>query len=268
MKNIIQLLSLLSMLFLSACTSTSTQYFEPYSTRSTNTDSSGYDKQKAAAARLTLGLSYLAQGDYEKAKFNLDKALVHAPENDDVLRGVAWYYQSVSEPEIAKKFYLKAIQINPKNPELLNQYGVFLCRNNQLQESLEYFSASIKILSNKDIGGTYENAAICNIVAGNIEVAENYYRKALNYNPQQKDSLLGMAKIEYDKGRYKRSRSYISRFENVTKHNPRSLWLAIRTASYLGDMDAVASYALRLVQLFPDSQETENYLDSKNQWLK
>jgi len=268
MHNIIRLVSLLLLGLMSACTTTQSAFNTPYSTADTNTGSSNYDKQKAASTRLTLGLRYLAQGDYEKAKFNLDKALAHYPESENVQRGLAWYYEQVNEIELAKEYYQKALKINNKNPALLNQYGVFLCRHDQLQESLKMFNASAIIISNKDVAGTYENAATCNLMAGNKEVAEDFYRRALNHNPEQRDSLLGMASIEYNKGRFQRSHAYLSRFEKVAKHNPRSLWIAIKTSSRLRDMDAVASYGNKLEQRFPDSQETELYLDTKNQWLK
>lgn len=268
MYQLIRIVPFLMLIFISACTTTSSTFTTPYSSAEKNESRSDYDRQKAANTRLSLGLRYLAQGDYEKAKFNLDKALMHHPESEDVVRGLAWYYEKVTEIKLATKYYQEAMKINPKNPALLNQYGVFLCRQNQLKESLKLFEASAKIISNKDISGTYENAATCNLIAGHKEEAENFYRKALNHNPEQRDSLLGMAELEYDKGRYNRTRSYLTRFEKVARHNPRSLWLAIRAESYLGNMDAVASYAIKLEQLFPDSQETENYLDTRNQWLK
>ena len=185
-----------------------------------------------------------------------------------MLRGFAWYYEKVSENELAEQYYKRALKVNNKNPALLNQYGVFLCRNNRLQESLKLFDASTKILSNKDVGGTFENAATCSLMAGDAEQAEIMYRRALNHNPRQRDSLLGMASIEYDKTRYNRSRSYLSRYELIAKHTPRSLWLSIRTESKLGNMNAVASYGIKLEQLYPDSQQTADYLDTKSQWLK
>ena len=268
MQKIIRLVSLALLVVLSACTTTSSSFTTPYSTADTNAGGSDYNREKAAGTRLTLGLSYLDQGDFEKAKFNLDKALAHYPESENVQRGLAWYYEQVNEIELAKKYYQKALKINNKNPALLNQYGVFLCRHGKLEESLKMFDLSVKVITNKDVSGTYENAATCNLMAGNSDLAEVLYRKALNHNPEQRDSLLGMASMAYNKGRYERSRSYINRFEKVSTHNSRSLWIAIKTASRLNDMDSVASYAIKLEQRFPDSQETELYLDTKNQWLK
>ena len=276
MQNIIRLLSwsvslsvsLLLLVFISGCSTTSTSFTTPYSTAQKDKTDSAYNKQQAANTRLSLGLRYLTQGDYEKSKFNLDKAMEHYPESEDVQRGMAWYYEQVNELELAKKHYMTALKINSKNPSLLNQYGVFLCRHDQLQESLEFFSKSAKIVTNHDVSGTYENAATCNLMAGHNDEAESFYRKALNHNPEQRDSLLGMATIEYDKERYNRSRSYLTRFEQVAKHNSRSLWLAIRTESRLSNMDAVASYGIKLEQFFPDSKETAIYLDTRNQWLK
>ncbi|RLA05375.1 MAG: type IV pilus biogenesis/stability protein PilW [Gammaproteobacteria bacterium] len=268
MYQIKRIAPLLLLIFISGCTTTSTTFTTPYSTAEAKSGDGDYDRKKAAHTRLGLGMTYLNQGDYEKSKYNLDKALEHYPESEDVLRGVAWYYEKVREPEQAEKYYQKALKINDKNSALLNQYGVFLCRNDRFDESQEMFKASISILTNKDVSGTYENAATCNIKAGNEELAEDLYRKALNHNPKQADSLLGMANIEFEKGRYKRSRSYLDRYELVSQHSPRSFWLAIRTESRLGNMDATASYALKLEQTYPDSQEIENYLDTKDQWLK
>ena len=268
MQKIIRLASLILLGIISACTTTSSSFTTPYSTADTTPNDSDYSREKAASTRLTLGLRYLDQGDYDKAKFNLDKALAHYPENENVQRGLAWYYEQVNEIEMAKKYYKHALKINNKNPSLLNQYGVFLCRHGKLEESLKMFDASVKVITNKDVSGTYENAATCNLMAGNSELAEALYRKALNHNPEQRDSLLGMASMEYNKGRYERSRSYLKRFEKVSEHNSRSLWIAIKTASKLNDMNTVASYAIKLEQRFPDSLETELYLDTKNQWLK
>ena len=257
------------LILLAGCTTTSTSFTTPYSTASqSDTATSGYDRQKAAESRLSLGLRYLSNGNYDKAKLNLDKALEHMPDSEEVLRGIAWYYEKVNEKKLAEQYYRRALKINDKNPSLLNQYGVFLCRNGKLEKSLELFSASASILSNKDISGTYENAATCNYLAGNLEAAEQFYRRALNHNPEQVDSLIGMAEIEHGKDRFQRTLHYLGRFEKVSKHTPRSLWLAVRNAAKMNDKDAVASYGLRLEQLFPDSQETENYLDNKNQWLR
>jgi type IV pilus assembly protein PilF len=268
MHKMSRLVSVALLIFITSCTTTSTSFTTPYATSDTTNVGSEYDKEKAASTRLSLGLRYLSQDDYEKAKFNLDKAYGHLPNNENVLRGFAWYYEQVSETELAEEYYKRALKVNDKNPALLNQYGVFLCRNNRLQESLKLFEASLTILSNKDVGGTYENAATCSLMAGEVEQAEAMFRKALNHNPRQRDSLLGMAVIEYEKGRYNRTRSYLSRYELIADHSPRSLWLAIRTESKMGNMNLVASYAIKLDQLYPDSQQNADYLDTRSQWLK
>lgn len=263
------LLLILAMLFLVGCTTTSTSFTTPYSTSTQSEAVAGdVDLGKAAKARLTLGLSYLENGEYQLAKSNLDKALAHTPNDEEVLRGMAWYYQQVSEDKLAEEYYQRALKINNKNPSLLNQYGAFLCAQKKYAKSLEMFTASAQIRTNEDISGTYENAATCNYLAGNLEQAEQNYRRALNHNPEQVGSLLGMAEIEFGKNRYNRTKSYLARFERVSRHTPRSLWLGAQNAAKMGDLDAVASYGLKLEQIFPDSQETENYLDAKDSWLR
>ena len=260
-------LSLFFAMLLSACTTSSTTRTTPY-TADRVTATQEANLKKAAATRLTLGIRYLNQGDYEKAKFNLDKALEQDPDSEDVHRGIAWYYEQVDEIAKARQHYQRALSLNPRNPDLLNQYGVFLCRQGDLEASLKMFDESASIPTNKDVSSAFENAATCSLNAGVTDTAEQFYRRALNHNPEKADSLLGMASIEYDKGRYPRSRAYIERYEKIGRNTPRSLWLALRTESKLGNMDEVASYALKLQNLFPDSNETAEYLDTRTQWLK
>jgi type IV pilus assembly protein PilF len=261
------IISLMLLWTLVACTSTSSTTVTPY-TADTVTKVQEVNKQKAAATRLTLGLRYLSQGDFEKGKFNLDKAYAHDPDNEDVHRGLAWYYEQVDEEELAREHYQKALRINGKNPDLLNQYGVFLCRHNKLEDSIEMFLASADIPTNKDVSSAYENAATCSLTAGDVKTAEQYYRRALNHNPEKADSLLGMASIEYDRGRLERAMSYLTRYQKVGRNSPRYLWLALRTNSKLGNMDEVASLGIKLEQMFPDSDETAVYLDSRSSWLR
>ena len=73
------------------------------------------------------------------AKFNLEKALEFNPKRADVNYSLGYYYQMVGEMEIAEKYYLEAIDLEPENPDTLNNYGTFLCNVGQLDKSAVYF---------------------------------------------------------------------------------------------------------------------------------
>lgn len=262
-----RLLLLTAVFVVTACTTTSSSFTTPYSSQN-ETVKNEYDSAKAASTRVGIAYKYLKNGEFERAKFHLDKALEIEPKSEDVLVGMAFYYQQVKEPKLAKSNYRKALALNDKNPSTLNNYGIFLCEQGDYGESIEMFVKATEIFTNKDISGTFENAGYCSAKAGNIDQAGQFYRKALNYNSQQRLALLGMAEIEFNKSRFERTKSYLKRYEDVSRHSPRSLWLSIRNAQKLNDLDGLVSYGLKLEQLFPDSDQTELYLENKPKWLR
>ena len=62
-------------------------------------DPDDFDTVAAAKTRISLGLTYLKNGNYSQAKFNLDKALQFAPRLADAHYSIAYYYQVVGENE-------------------------------------------------------------------------------------------------------------------------------------------------------------------------
>ena len=75
-------------------------------------------------------------------------------------------------------------------------------------------------------------------------------------------ALLNMAELSFNNEQYLAARGYMQRFEEVSKHNSRSLWLGIRIEKKLGDKDAVSSLAMLLKANYPDSPETQLLIES------
>jgi type IV pilus assembly protein PilF len=72
-----------------------------------------------------------------------------------------------------------------------------------------------------------------------------------------------MAAISYEDAQYLPARAYLQRYLVVARHTARSLWLGIRIERKLGDVDAVASYALALSNRFPESDEARLLRESE-----
>jgi type IV pilus assembly protein PilF len=108
----------------------------------------------------------------------------------------------------------------------------------------------------------YTNAGICKLRANDPAAAETYFRAALRADPRFGVALLNMAQLSFDNQQYLPARAYMQRYEEVSKHNSRSLWLGIRIEKMLGDKDAVSSFAMLLKASYPDSRETQLLLES------
>lgn len=229
--------------------------------------SSDYDREKAAQVRLSAGLQYLQAGSLQNAKRHLDKALALGADSGNVHFGIAYYYEQVKEFEKAEKSYKKALRIESRNPDFLNGYGSFLCGRGQYKKADKYFNKAIDQPIYPDIASAFMNAGVCSKQDGDRDKAASYFRKALNRNNKLPTALIEIAEAEFDKKRYKRAFSYIQRFEKVSRSSASSLWLALRVAHFQKDKDALASYAIKLEQMFPDSDETAEYLDNRDQWM-
>lgn len=219
--------------------------------------------QEAAHQRLTLGLKYLEKGNLERAKFNLDRASMHAPESSEVMVGLAYYYQQVKEYELAEKYYQSSIAKSPNNGDNLNSYASFLCEQGQYKKASQLFMRAINLVEYAGAGASYENAGICAKRSGDLEKAKQYFNSALNYNSTASKSLLEMADITLQQKQFLQARAFLRQHFHYSKPNPRALWLGIQIERLLGDKDALSSYQLQLTGLFPDAPETLLYQSSK-----
>ncbi len=226
------------------------------------------DNAKATQARLDAGWGYLASNNLSSAKRHLDKAYAYSPNNSDVNRALAHYYERVGEGEEAEKFYRKSVSLNSNNGDALSDYGVFLCRAGKFAKAQEMFDDAIKIPSYENVAGTLENAGICAQKMGNASGAEDFFLRALRHNPKQPTALLEMAYIEFARGRLERAKQYYTRHTEVRSDTAHSLWAGVQINQALGDKNAVSSLGLKLERMFPDAEETLKYLDAKAKWRK
>ena len=263
----IRTLTIITMMFLvSACETTRQTQTGNIGASSTSPLSVGFDKELAAQKRAGYGLTYINKQNFQRAKYHLDKALDYNPKSSIVHYALGIYFQRVREFDNAEKHFKRALSLEKDIPEYLNAYGAFLCEKGEYKEADKNFMRAIDIPTYTDVATAFFNIGLCALKQDNVEKAGEYFRKALNRDRRRPDALIEMAKIEFDKKRYKRALNYIQRYEQ-TVTTAESAWLGLKTAHFLRDKDAIAKYGIILEQRFPDSEETAEYLDNKKQWM-
>ena len=68
-----------------------------------------FNAEAAAETRIKLALLYFENKQIQQAKENLDKALQYQPNNANVFRIFAYYYQQVNDNNKAEEYYKKSI---------------------------------------------------------------------------------------------------------------------------------------------------------------
>ncbi|QLB15362.1 type IV pilus biogenesis/stability protein PilW [Mannheimia granulomatis] len=103
-----------------------------------------FRRSEAVKARINLALAYLEQNDFPKAKQNIDKALAHDSQDYLPYSVLAYYYQQTGDVENAEKAYQKALNLSENRPDVLNNYGTFLCKQGQFQQAYQQFEKAIQ----------------------------------------------------------------------------------------------------------------------------
>lgn len=209
-----------------------------------------------AEANVALAVEYMRQGRYQDALIKLEKAKAVEPRYAATYSMLGLLYQQLGQVKPAEANYLKSIQLDEGNPEYLNNYGQFLCRQSRFAEAEATFveAAGNPLYLTPEVA--YANAGACAWADKRDPVkARRFFSEALERDPSLPTALIAMSEIEYAGGDYAAADHYYRRYHADGGHTARSLWLGIRIKQRTGDADARASYALLLRQRFPDSDE-------------
>ncbi|GAC20908.1 type IV pilus biogenesis/stability protein PilW [Paraglaciecola arctica] len=251
MNFILKIISIvfIALIFLSGCTS-----------RSSQNSGQNFDKLEASKTRVSLGLTYLKNGNYSQAKYNLDKGLEFAPRSADANFAMAYYYQSVSELEQAENAYQFAMDLDPKNANIANSYGAFLCQNGDYEKAKTYFLKAVNTSSYVSSAETYENLALCSQNQGRSEDSIQYLRSAVNHQPGRASSLYLLAQSLLDTQQWQEARGILRRYEKVSQISPQSLLMAMKIERGTGNDTAAKGYLDMLVRIFPNDPITKSIL--------
>jgi len=215
------------------------------------------NSRSAAEVNAELGLAYLQQGEDERAMEKLKHALTLDPNLASAHHYIAELYQKIGDNEAAEQHYRKALSLTPSEPMLLNNYGVFLCKQHRLDEAETQFLSAAKQPFYKTPEMAYANAALCAREKPDPVKAEEYLRMALRLDPRMAQALYAMAELKFDQHEYLSARAFLQRYFDVASASPQSLWLGVRVERELGDAATAAQYAARLQKDFPLARETE-----------
>jgi len=210
---------------------------------------------KAAEINMQLGLNYMQRGDYQVALDKLQRSLQQDPSLPSAHNTIGVLYQRLGEVDKAEYHFKEAVERAPDYSEAQNNYGVFLCQQKRYKEAEQRFLEAIKNPLYNNADQALENAGICVGLIPDATLADQYFRKALQINPNLSKSLYQMAELSYLNIEYDKARSYLERYQANSQWTAKALLLAIKLAKKAGDQDAVASYGLILRARFPDSDE-------------
>jgi type IV pilus assembly protein PilF len=215
--------------------------------------------EKRAEIRLQLAVGYYQDGKYAIALDEVKKAIVADPDYAEAYGFRALIYTAMHETALADENYRHALRLAPRNPELSNNYGLFLCEAGaRPAEAMTYFETALKNPAYGSPVKAMVNAGNCSLKMKNVDAAERYLLDALRYDPDLAATNTGLARVYFERRDYPRAGFFINRLTETAKLDALSadvLWLAIRVKHVLGDRTTEASLAAQLRKRFPGSPE-------------
>lgn len=201
---------------------------------------------KAADYNARLGAEYTRKGRLNLANEKLQKALEQNPRSAEAHHYYALLQQKLDQTSTADKHFRTAIKLNPKDPQLLNNYGSHLCKNGYYNEASKQFMAALNDPLYTTPEFAYTNAGICIKKSGNAIQAEEYFRKSLAIKPDFGSALFQMSKIKYEQGDYARAQAFLQRYHEKNREDAETLSLCVNINNGLGDAVTAARCSNRL----------------------
>ncbi|MGD9599607.1 MAG: type IV pilus biogenesis/stability protein PilW [Steroidobacteraceae bacterium] len=228
-------------LLLAACTTTST----------------GPEKSATSAAEynVQLGYAYLQQGNLALAKEKLERAVKQDPSSPAVRSALGLLYERLGQPKAADREYAMALRLAPKDPEIENNYAIYLCRNGRADEGVERFESAARNPLYRTPEAAYTNAGVCLRGAGQLEPAGKKFIRALAVKPNYAEAAFQLGDLRLAQGRADEARADVDRYLDTFRATPELLWLRVRIARATGDRLAEEKFSRRLRMDFPDSAQ-------------
>jgi type IV pilus assembly protein PilF len=214
------------------------------------------DPHRRAAVRLQLAAGYYQKGELEVAIREANEASRLDPGLVAAYSLLGLIYMDLQQNSEAEDNFRHALQLNPKDPEVNNNFGWFLCRSRRERESLAYFdrAAADRLYSTPAMA--LQNAGICLMQLGDNQRAEKYLLKAFEADASSPVAKFQLAQLFLQTHRPDRAEFYYDLLSKGVDSNAQTLWLGTKIAHARSDRRAERQLSDELRARFPNAPET------------
>ncbi len=215
----------------------------------------GDEIRRRAKIRLELAANHYQQRNFPLALQEAEQAVKLDPGFGASYGMLGLVYMAIGDRQKADESFRRALSIDPKDAELNNNFGWYLCQTGRQQESLGYFSNALEDRLYATPAKPLHNAGICALQIGDEPAAENYFLRSFQVDPANAVAMFNLGRLYLQRGNLERAKFYSERLMNSYQPTAETLWLALKVARAGGDQDYSSQLASQLRQRFPQSRE-------------
>jgi len=219
--------------------------------------------QQRAKVHTELGTLYYQAGNtgvaIQEAKLALQSDAGYAPAHN--LLGLI--YLTLNEQGQAQASFEQAIKLAPGDPEIANNYGLFLCQGGREREAIDLFLSAARNPLYKTPTRPYTNAGLCSLRMKDEKTAEDYFRRAVTADGANVQAIYHLSNLAFRRGDLFNAKQYLGEVHTRMEPNAESLWLGLRIERKLGDRQAEAGYASQLRRKFAGTPEHQALMQGR-----
>jgi type IV pilus assembly protein PilF len=214
------------------------------------------DPERRALARFELANAYYAQGQFNTALDEIKRSLASNATFGPAynLRGLI--LASLGDDAQADESFRRALQINPRDPDAMHNYGWFLCQRQRAPEAIVQFNQALTQPQYRDAPRTLAARGVCQARTGQWAEAEASLMRSYELDPTNPGTALNLSDVLLRRGELTRARFYIGRVNALpASSNAQTLWLAARIEHKMGNPIAARELGERIRARFPQAPE-------------
>ena len=219
--------------------------------------------QVRAQLHTELASGYYERGQMDVALNELTQAVAADPNYAQAYNIYGLVYATLGEDQKSQQNFGRALQLAPADPEIRQNWGWYLCTHNRARDSLPEFEAAVRDPLYKTPEIALVNAGRCAESLGDLQLAEQYFRRALGVQPSYAQASYSLARLSYRERRYDDARAWMKNVMLTSNPPPEGLLLGMCVERKLGDRTAELSYVSQLKNRYPEAPETKNLATEK-----
>lgn len=219
------------------------------------TDTGGADARRRAEVHTGLAGEYYARGNYAVALEEVRMALKDDPKYFPAYNMLGLVYMELREDAQARESFDRALSLSPDNPEVLNNFGWFLCLRNDTDRGLAMMERAAADTLYASPEKAFLSAGLCLRRAGRSAEAEDRLRRAVLIRPDLIGALYNLAELTFERGNPRDAEVYLLRYMRLAQPSLDALVLGVRIARAKGDKVAEDSFMQQLRRRFGDAPQ-------------
>ena len=218
------------------------------------------DGVKRGRTRLELAAAYFGRGQMTTALDQIKLSIQADPTSSEAFNLRGLIYANLGDKALAEESFRHALQLKPRDPDVMQNFGWYLCQQGRYGEADSLFTQALAVPQYNDSPRTLLTQGVCQARAGRLAEAEAALSRSYELDPGNPATAVNLSEVLYRRGEYERARFYVRRVNNVPEvSNAQTLWLAVRIENRLGNRNGVQDFGTQLRNRFPQSREASSF---------